>query len=206
MEHTKINDEIDVVSVLHDCGYYHPFTFTKLSDHSTVSIISDSNRNTGRGQFLDIFPLDNVPDDINEKKRFLKRLKRLQKMRILAIRKYGHGFNLKSHAVNVVTFLSRPLSRVWLMKKIDATAQKWNHMETKKWGMISFNTVEMLQFDKADFKETIRIPFEGRLFPVPAGYDNVLRHHFGNYMQLPPLEQRVGKHDVTIYWKKRQDK
>ena len=39
--------------------------------------------------------------------------------------------------------------------------------------------------------------FEGIPYSIPADYDTFLRRQYGNYMQLPPEEQRVGRHHVT---------
>ena len=32
----------------------------------------------------------------------------------------------------------------------------------------------------------VRLPFEGGMFPVPAGYEQYLRNLYGDYMQIPP--------------------
>ena len=45
--------------------------------------------------------------------------------------------------------------------------------------------------------ETKLVPFEDILVPIPVGYDAYLRRIFGDYMQLPPEEGRVAKHDVV---------
>lgn len=38
------------------------------------------------------------------------------------------------------------------------------------------------------------IPLRRHHRTSPAEYDKYLSHFFGNYMQLPPVEQRVEKH------------
>lgn len=40
--------------------------------------------------------------------------------------------------------------------------------------------------------------FEGSAMPVPQGYDRYLTITFGNYMKLPPIDQRKGDH--TVYF------
>ena len=42
------------------------------------------------------------------------------------------------------------------------------------------------------------LEFEGELMPVPSGYDNYLTITFGDYMKLPPVEQRHGDHTVYL--------
>lgn len=48
-------------------------------------------------------------------------------------------------------------------------------------------------FDKAVFK-----PFEDTEMPIPAGYDAYLKIAFGDYMQLPPAEKRIGHHEALF--------
>ena len=51
------------------------------------------------------------------------------------------------------------------------------------------------------FDETIMVPFEKYQFRVPKDYDEVLRHTYGDYMQLPPEKDRIGHHYFKAYRK-----
>ncbi len=46
------------------------------------------------------------------------------------------------------------------------------------------------------FEETLKMPFEGISVNVPKGFHQYLTATYGDYMQLPPLEKRVAKHDI----------
>ena len=46
------------------------------------------------------------------------------------------------------------------------------------------------KYDTADWKEMIRLPFEGSWFSAPAKYDKLLRIMYGEYMILPPENLR----------------
>ena len=46
------------------------------------------------------------------------------------------------------------------------------------------------RYPKEWFASSVYKEFEGEEFPLPAGYDGYLRMVFGDYMQLPPEEQR----------------
>lgn len=48
------------------------------------------------------------------------------------------------------------------------------------------------------FASAVRMEFEGFMMPVPKGYDVYLRMAFGNYMELPPEEERFPKHDAVF--------
>ena len=57
-------------------------------------------------------------------------------------------------------------------------------------------------FPQEDFSSTIEGEFEGHTFRIMSGYDDFLRRLFGDYMQLPPEEQRHAKHSRHVYcWK-----
>ena len=38
--------------------------------------------------------------------------------------------------------------------------------------------------------------YEDSEFSIPVEYDKLLRIFYGDYMQLPPIEERVGKHKI----------
>lgn len=52
-------------------------------------------------------------------------------------------------------------------------------------------------FEKKWFDETLRVPFDEFEFDIPAGYDELLRTVYGDYMKLPDAASRCpGHYDV----------
>ena len=47
-----------------------------------------------------------------------------------------------------------------------------------------------LTYDKNDFKESVKVKFEDIHVNVPKNYDKILTELYGDYMQLPPEEER----------------
>ena len=43
--------------------------------------------------------------------------------------------------------------------------------------------------------------FDKYEFRVPKHYDEILRHEYGDYMQLPPEKDRIGHHFYKVYKK-----
>lgn len=49
--------------------------------------------------------------------------------------------------------------------------------------------------------ETVFVDFEDAQFRAPRCYKEVLKHKYGNYMEMPPVEKRVATHDYKAYRK-----
>lgn len=45
------------------------------------------------------------------------------------------------------------------------------------------------------FSSTTELEFEGMMFPVPAGYDALLHHIYGDYMKIPAEDERINHSD-----------
>lgn len=54
-------------------------------------------------------------------------------------------------------------------------------------------------FPVEDMASYIDLPFEDRVYKAMAGYDDHLHRTYGDYMQLPPEDQRV-THQFKAYW------
>ena len=56
-------------------------------------------------------------------------------------------------------------------------------------------------YKKEDGCSFIWVDFEKESMPIPIGYDNILKHQYGEYMKLPPEEERIGHHFYRIFEK-----
>ena len=70
-------------------------------------------------------------------------------------------------------------------------------------GCTVWDTNWNIVYPREDLEKTLYVPFEDAEFPIPAGYDRVLRHTYGDYMTPPPPEHRIGQHFYTV-WPKEQ--
>lgn len=52
------------------------------------------------------------------------------------------------------------------------------------------------------FKKAVKVLFEGEYYDAPEDWDLYLKKIYGDYMQLPPIEQQVGHHYFKAYYKK----
>ena len=48
------------------------------------------------------------------------------------------------------------------------------------------------RYDKEFYSSTVEVSFEGRNYKAPADYVGELTLMYGDYMKLPPVEERIG--------------
>ncbi len=148
-----------------------------------------------------MYPLDNV--DLNDKK-FKKRLIRNRKRLAFIIWK-DNSLIRKLKGTLLKPFLllaSGVLSQKQLIEKIDKEAQKYNKKETEYVAVTNWE-FEAPSHKKSDIFDmpAKMLMFEKHLMPVPSNYDSVLRSIYGDYMKLPPEEERCGHHYYSAYRK-----
>ena len=179
----------------------HPDTIYacgKICDTKTVVKESHFRTVEGYGAFIDVFLLDNIPDDEKERKRFKSYARYLAKLiQHSSKRVPGKPEGLKHAFLLYGAFVyAHCFSTNKLVKKLDVYCTKYNGTETKCFGVPFFISV----LNKEDFAELIELPFEGQKFLGPKNYDNVLSCSYENYKRVPPPEERTD-HSVECYWR-----
>ncbi len=54
------------------------------------------------------------------------------------------------------------------------------------------------EYPQSAFAKATMRPFEGLMMPIPIGYEEYLNMAFGDYMELPPEDKRIPKHDAVL--------
>lgn len=174
--------------------------YAKVYNIETL-LIERINNNTGIGVGIDVFPLDEIPGDEIMYKPYLKRMHFLKSYYTLKALKLSRSRSLRK---NLIILLSRiitwPIPYRLLARYISNKAQAFNGSVT---GYISDNAegyASTPPFPVEDFAEYLDIPFEGHPFMVMSGWQDILSKTFGDFMKLPPVEQRVPHHSFRAYW------
>ena len=156
------------------------------------------------GLFIDIYPLDNFCNTVEEAERLKKRVDRLNIM----YTHYVNRRNPRGGIMNVVQAITHTLLRAWygnrLPEKIDdMVLRKINRYTSdgdKYIGEVCWDYTTSA-YPKEWFAERELHDFEGRQYWIPKGYDPLLRMDYGDYMQPPPEDQRTftrhGYHIMT---------
>ncbi|MBQ9083071.1 MAG: LicD family protein [Clostridia bacterium] len=182
-----------------DPGYGLPFA--KVQRRGTVYLEENvETANCAHGLFVDIFPYDHYPDGGDKPQG-----KTLDFMKVLIRAKCGYRLRHLSgkpdyKKIVVYQAMRTAVSVVGkgkLTAKYDALARKHNG-EAANWlfpqGISRYGR---WCIPAAAVAEVTELPFEGVPFSVPADYHTYLTHAYGDYMQLPPEDQRENRHGIV---------
>ena len=149
------------------------------------------------GVNIDIYPIDNVPDDDKEWKRYNKWRRKIQLLHAYQFRTYD---SMNSWIKKFLLFLVQPFSRL-TARFIDSFVCRYNNEATKYVFESSQGLLVKNRFERNLFDHLIEMKFEDRTFMAFADFDNYLSNAYGDYMKLPPKEKRVTHHTFKAFWK-----
>lgn len=154
------------------------------------------------GIYVDVFPLDNAPDDLSLRKKQAKALLKIRKFKSYRIPYSYSRKTWKRYAHYLVSFL---LS--WIPVRVVNWYQQ-NQMKKYRFknsthicSMASQYAYEKQCMPREIYGTPVLLEFEGRKYYAPEKYKEYLRRLYGNYMQLPPEEKRQANLSYYTYVK-----
>lgn len=181
-------------------GYTAPFM--KFMDTNT-SIWEFEQIHYMLGVYVDIFPLDDCPSEDHKmiqtkemfNNAFFDYFRSIQKWSLMDVikpilRKDKHGFKLA-----FLFLIKDVLKRKKYHKRVLALMKEMVvYKDCSHYFNSSYVYAEFKSFPKKWFADAVDVDFENTKIKVPSGYDSYLRFEYGDYMQLPPEEERVSHH------------
>ncbi|MFC4652116.1 phosphorylcholine transferase LicD [Lactococcus nasutitermitis] len=180
----------------------------KLYDNRTsVTSVLDTLNQTS-GIFIDIFPLDSLPDDKAEGETFKKQIRK-EVTHLTASAPHGLSY---ASSEKWEYFIGKLI--LWfpyhihyfgkyrtLAEKVDNLMQKYNDKDTKYCNYVFSPPKRTAYFDKNLFTEYEDIPFEQLTLRKIKNHAPYLSELYGDYMQ-PPRKNQQRNHDYYHwYWK-----
>ena len=167
--------------------------FTKIRKDHTAFLQEEYERNVSyhTGIFADIFPGDRIaPKGIMRKLQFL-----CCAMNLLYSREHVSGG--KSSRIEKVLLSVPHKTRVKIANYMEERIQRWNNTLNPYFFP---STIEhaSIYYDSDLFDQLIDVEFAGCKFLCIKKYDKFLRRCYGDYMKLPPEEERVIKHHPIV--------
>ena len=167
--------------------------YAKLKRKNTyyIDIYSGEDRKNQK-IWMDIFPLDNISDNpIIQKIHFF----RVYVLKLLTMYKYNYiKDNDKKALLYMIKFTSIFFNKKRLYKKVKKLTQKYNNKKTNYYASYAGVYLGREVYPKSFFEKTTELYFENKKYMAPANYDAYLTQVYGDYMTIPPEEDRVGHH------------
>ena len=88
------------------------------------------------------------------------------------------------------------------LNKLNEYLLSYSYDSSKKIGSVLFPGYERMLYDKKDFGEGIELNFEDGCYICPKEYKKILEMYYGDFMTLPPEEERKGWHYNMCYYNK----
>lgn len=195
------NQSIKVIHPEDETNYY--YTFAKVVKTDTVWE-EETNVPINMGVYIDVFPLDRVPYEERVKRKYLRKTKFLINIfnaKITPVN--GKRSALKNQILRLFHILLKPIRIDYLSKKIRRENVRYNcdnSPELANMTLMIYGNKEVMKSDY--FSKPTRAIFEDKFYLIPNGYDEILSRLYGDYMQLPPEEERVTHHHYTAVYKK----
>jgi len=193
----KLDSRFFLQSSETDASCAYVFSKVRLNSTHIHERVTDGHIQND-GIFVDIFPFDEVTRKMANSKYYMNKLHVFGKMKML---KGGYDLNSItnnrfSRMVNVL-LAKFPVRKETLDRLIDREINVKAVNDTKDFyverdGMFGGKFV----FPKVWFNEFIDLPFEDTYFKAPMEYDLFLKQAYGDYMKLPPEEERLKGHSV----------
>ncbi|EOH87791.1 LicD family protein [Enterococcus pallens] len=174
-------------------------SFMTLRDKETTFIKTyQSNLDIVHGIQIDIFPLDNAPESKIQRK--------FQKMWALVYALFcsqqipkNHGKLLEIISSVLLNIAKGPKRKYYIWRYAEGRMTKYSQSKTQYVTELCVGPKYMGNiYPKIEFSEAIWMPFEDTKLPIPIGYDKYLSRVFGDYMTMPPVNQRKSHHEAVF--------
>lgn len=178
-----------------DGEYLNPFG--RMWDTHT-SLIFDHFMEREIGVFIDLFAIDGYPEDDAEALRYSQKL---YKKRMNINWKMARYFQ-----TNDPNFFKACFTKLRMRKSANYYSNRYNEYvkrlpyEGSAYVGVTTTTVNIMKErnPRSIYENTVYLPFGRLKLPSIGGYDHYLKHLYGDYMQLPPEDERITTHTFRI--------
>ncbi len=173
-------------------NYWSPFIKIRYLDNSFFAQQHIAHLTDHNGPLIDIFPVDNVPKK-NSLGQMLQALTIKFSRGMLSYKlRTRHPKKLKGY---IVCFCSHFFSVKTIHKILSKTFIKYNDENNEYFvNLASYYWYDKQTVPKEWYGKPRMVKFENLKVPIPRESEKLLTSIYGDYLQLPPVENRVIKH------------
>ncbi len=163
----------------------------KFFDKNTLLIEKTKNHIIEYGIFIDIFILEDISSDQKKAEKQQKKYKFYRKL-LSHLFKHGKILNILANR-----FSKKIPSIYFVLDKVKKITEQERSNCVSVYAPVDRNI-----YNRDSFEKFILTTFENYEFPVSLDYDLILKKQYGNYLELPPEEERIGHHIEAYYIQK----
>jgi lipopolysaccharide cholinephosphotransferase len=155
--------------------------------------ISENLDDKETGIYVDIFPIDGLPEGRLARKIFYQKIRLYRGLGNAVIRKKYLSTEHNRAGKALLKMLMKPFGARFFAVKMDKLARKYSFRDSNLVGVSlaahygERETIEREKMERAVWKR-----FEDRNLPVPVGYETYLRNLYGDYMTIPQDAEKNG--------------
>ena len=140
--------------------------------------------------WIDVFPMDGVPEDEVELERLQQEVNRVAETAKKSVITYAsETWKMPVKAVRAF-FLRLGKPREKMLQIVNSVASKPGYENASRVSSVLGQAEHGWSIPKDGYEAVIEMEFEGHMFPVMGCWDEYLTKCYGDYMQLPPEDQR----------------
>ena len=192
------DERYEVMSYKNNINYVYPFM--KIQDNHTYLVEEDVRIDSNMGIYVDVFPVDGYEDDQVFKDKMTKIIKKRQ----LSCYTFKGITNTKSVVNSMIRYISVIIfyftNTNKYVSQIDELAKSRKVEDYELVDYVVYKDMNKPVWKREWLEQVEAGSFEGKEFMIPKHYHEILTSDYGNYMQLPPVEQQVSHHDFKL-WK-----
>ena len=180
-----------------DANYAIPFA--KVRKKNTIYLENKASATLQNGFYVDVFPYDNAPDSPGEKKQLMKKLANIERIILMKCHyqpwNEGMTFNVKKRLGYIpYQLMGYAFTKKKLIDKYMGLVKsvKSNGDEV----YLQYGGTKGFYQKKCFFGDGVNMPFEDTVFRCPDDSDGYLKMQYGDYMKLPPVNQRENRHQI----------
>jgi len=143
------------------------------------------------GTYIDIFPIDGVPEGAFAAKLFYRRIRMSDMLWRTAMRN-SIGKKERMRALKkIAAALLRPIGPKPFARRMNRIAMKQAYDGKYRGVSMITHYGARERMPAGVFDHAVDVEFEGLRLPAPCGWDVYLSRLYGNYMEIPPEHRRV---------------
>lgn len=174
--------------------------FAKIIDTRYGVSFKHQKNNYDTNLWMDVFPVDGLPDDLVETAKIYKAISRYRSVLLSS----GATLSVEKNTIKqLLKYLIKPISALYgadrCVKNIENIALLHSYEQCKYVGAVTWGLYGIGErMLKSEFEKTVYVDFEGYKFPTFSCWHSYLCGIYGDYMKLPPENKRQN-HDMIAY-------